>query len=413
MGISPTITTSPLACSTSSSADASVTPADPRGLVGLHVDGHRRQLQQLAHPLRCRVPHQVTADVVGVVVGGQRAGQAHAVGGQHVEQPGDVVGRVDDHGLARSRGRRRGRRSSPSGGRSGRCGRCRGRPGADGSRGDRSCAHRRERRARPACHGTSTPRRYGEAVRSFTVVGSGRHRGLLRRPPAPGRLPGALPGPQRCRPRAAPRPAGRLARRRRRARGRRLRRPGRPCPPATSSSWPPRRPRSDQVAALAGQDWSTDDGTILVMQNGLGVEAPFHRAAAAARRCSAPCASCAPTRSGPGHIRPPRLRGGHPGRVPRRRPPAGVTPAVEAMVADLQTAGVTASPVPDLETGRWQKLVWNIPFNGLSVVLDADHRRADGRRVQPPAGRADHGRGGERGAAPAATASTSRSSTRC
>ncbi len=27
--------------------------------------------------------------------------------------------------------------------------------------------------------------------------------------------------------------------------------------------------------------------------------------------------------------------------------------------------------MPDLQTGRWQKLVWNIPFNGLSVTLDA------------------------------------------
>jgi 2-dehydropantoate 2-reductase len=27
--------------------------------------------------------------------------------------------------------------------------------------------------------------------------------------------------------------------------------------------------------------------------------------------------------------------------------------------------------VHDLQTGRWQKLVWNIPFNGLSVALDA------------------------------------------
>ncbi len=50
---------------------------------------------------------------------------------------------------------------------------------------------------------------------------------------------------------------------------------------------------------------------------------------------------------------------------------AGVTPAIEAVMSDLQAGGVSASPVPDLATGRWQKLVWNIPFNGLSVVLDA------------------------------------------
>ena len=27
--------------------------------------------------------------------------------------------------------------------------------------------------------------------------------------------------------------------------------------------------------------------------------------------------------------------------------------------------------MPDLGVARWRKLVWNIPFNGLSVVLDA------------------------------------------
>ncbi len=25
--------------------------------------------------------------------------------------------------------------------------------------------------------------------------------------------------------------------------------------------------------------------------------------------------------------------------------------------------------MPDLEQARWQKLVWNIPYNGLSVLL--------------------------------------------
>ena len=29
------------------------------------------------------------------------------------------------------------------------------------------------------------------------------------------------------------------------------------------------------------------------------------------------------------------------------------------------------TPPPDLVVARWKKLVWNIPYNGLSVVLDA------------------------------------------
>lgn len=37
----------------------------------------------------------------------------------------------------------------------------------------------------------------------------------------------------------------------------------------------------------------------------------------------------------------------------------------------LRASGITAKAVGDLAQARWKKLVWNIPFNGLSVVLDA------------------------------------------
>jgi len=39
--------------------------------------------------------------------------------------------------------------------------------------------------------------------------------------------------------------------------------------------------------------------------------------------------------------------------------------------ADLQGAGIQSEIAPDLNTARWQKLVWNIPFNGMTVVLNA------------------------------------------
>lgn len=45
--------------------------------------------------------------------------------------------------------------------------------------------------------------------------------------------------------------------------------------------------------------------------------------------------------------------------------------AVSAVVDDLVGVGVPCEGLDDLVTGRWRKLVWNIPFNGLSVVLDA------------------------------------------
>jgi len=57
------------------------------------------QLQQPADP-HDREAHHVAADVVGVVVGGEDAGEAHPVGGQDVEDLAGGVGRVDRHRLA-------------------------------------------------------------------------------------------------------------------------------------------------------------------------------------------------------------------------------------------------------------------------------------------------------------------------
>ncbi len=44
---------------------------------------------------------------------------------------------------------------------------------------------------------------------------------------------------------------------------------------------------------------------------------------------------------------------------------------VRAVAEDLGAAGVPVEVAPDLLASRWRKLVWNVPFNGLSVVLDA------------------------------------------
>ncbi|NJR32454.1 MAG: 2-dehydropantoate 2-reductase, partial [Chamaesiphon sp. CSU_1_12] len=49
----------------------------------------------------------------------------------------------------------------------------------------------------------------------------------------------------------------------------------------------------------------------------------------------------------------------------------GITPMMERIAADFRTAGIEISLSEDLLLARWQKLVWNIPYNGLSVVLDA------------------------------------------
>lgn len=44
---------------------------------------------------------------------------------------------------------------------------------------------------------------------------------------------------------------------------------------------------------------------------------------------------------------------------------------VEEGVALFRAAGLDSTGMPSLELARWQKLVWNVPYNGLSVLLNA------------------------------------------
>jgi 2-dehydropantoate 2-reductase len=112
-------------------------------------------------------------------------------------------------------------------------------------------------------------------------------------------------------------------------------------------------------------------GSVLVMQNGLGVDAPVAAAVPDdVAVLGVMCFMCC-NKVGPGHIH--HLDQGAVAMGEHRADgaPAGVTAAVDAAVGDLEAAGVTATALDDLETGRWKKLVWNMAFNGLSVIADA------------------------------------------
>lgn len=47
---------------------------------------------------------------------------------------------------------------------------------------------------------------------------------------------------------------------------------------------------------------------------------------------------------------------------------------LEQGVAWLREAGIESAPIADLAQARWQKLVWNVPYNGLSALLGASTR---------------------------------------
>lgn len=48
---------------------------------------------------------------------------------------------------------------------------------------------------------------------------------------------------------------------------------------------------------------------------------------------------------------------------------------VEEGAAMFRAAGLEATAMAELEQARWQKLVWNVPYNGLSVLLNAGTTR--------------------------------------
>lgn len=59
--------------------------------------------------------------------------------------------------------------------------------------------------------------------------------------------------------------------------------------------------------------------------------------------------------------------------------PAGSIEARQALVEEgaelFRSAGLESTAMADLQQARWQKLVWNVPYNGLSVLQDAGTTR--------------------------------------
>jgi 2-dehydropantoate 2-reductase len=113
------------------------------------------------------------------------------------------------------------------------------------------------------------------------------------------------------------------------------------------------------------------DGCVLVMQNGLGVE---ELAAAAVNRCVQVLGGMAflcSHKVGPGHIRHMDYGDVRLGHYSPDGRPAGLTRHVQQVAEDFTRAGVTVHVEEDLVLARWKKLVWNVPYNGLSVVLNA------------------------------------------
>ncbi len=105
------------------------------------------------------------------------------------------------------------------------------------------------------------------------------------------------------------------------------------------------------------------DTVVILIQNGLGLEADLQKdfpdlniAGGLAFICS--------SKIGAGHI-------GHfdEGRINIGSYSCSEVHILETVKMDLDNAGVETQ-ILDLEKARWMKLVWNIPFNGMSVIMN-------------------------------------------
>jgi 2-dehydropantoate 2-reductase len=119
---------------------------------------------------------------------------------------------------------------------------------------------------------------------------------------------------------------------------------------------------------------------LLTLQNGFGNEEFLAENFGAERVLGGLCFVCL-NRVSPGLI---ELY--DPGRVAIGEYNRGPEPRTHDVAGEFSRCGVVCSVVDNLALERWRKLVWNIPFNGLSVVaggvdteaiLSDDHLRAE------------------------------------
>lgn len=108
-------------------------------------------------------------------------------------------------------------------------------------------------------------------------------------------------------------------------------------------------------------------GVVLVLQNGLGIEQTIAEHVGETRVFGGCCFLCC-SKVGPGHIR--HIDYGRIVFGPYRNSEQTLQQA-ERICADMQASGIEVQTSDDLNRVRWRKLMWNIPFNGLSVALDA------------------------------------------
>lgn len=113
-----------------------------------------------------------------------------------------------------------------------------------------------------------------------------------------------------------------------------------------------------------------DNGVVLVLQNGLGIEAEVAAIAGDDRVIGGLCFLCS-NKIAPGHIHHLDYGKITMAEYASHYHSVATTPRLQKITHEFTNAGINIEVAEDLLLARWKKLVWNIPYNGLSVILNA------------------------------------------
>lgn len=114
----------------------------------------------------------------------------------------------------------------------------------------------------------------------------------------------------------------------------------------------------------------TEKGVVIVMQNGLGIEEQVAGYIGRDRVIGSLCFIAA-NKTGPGTIRHLAYGSLSMGCMADGEASSSAHTLLPGIVDEFTDAGIDVSVVDNLLLARWKKMVWNIPFNGLSVLLRA------------------------------------------
>ncbi|MBE9093958.1 putative 2-dehydropantoate 2-reductase [Tychonema sp. LEGE 07203] len=113
-----------------------------------------------------------------------------------------------------------------------------------------------------------------------------------------------------------------------------------------------------------------DNGVVLVLQNGLNAEPQIAKIVGAERVIGGLCFLCS-YKVRPGYICHLDYGTITLGEYGQDYKPLGITDRLHEIAKDFKRANIPIEMSEDLLLSRWKKLVWNIPYNGLSVILNA------------------------------------------